>query len=187
MLRYVAYLHAWLGFGQPSLVFVVKRRVEKEGKVAEGTAKGSKRALRGTLHTSVMSKDDVGDQLWAAGRTFATLHSVDKSSKSLISSFVKVIQSVWKWSSRFEFSTFFSYSSKTFDLFYAVKTMLSKLENLWFLRSKKVNFDGQYWLRCWKKVKSHRMIGEKINVARFARNVVKWDFLCDFHTPCSRN
>ena len=63
MLRYVAYLHAWLGFGQPSLVFVVKRRVEKEGKVAEGTAKGSKRALRGTLHTSVMSKDDVGDQL----------------------------------------------------------------------------------------------------------------------------
>ena len=63
MLRYVAYLHAWLGFGQPSLVFVVKRRVEKEGKVAEGTAKGSKRALRRTLHTSVMSKDDVGDQL----------------------------------------------------------------------------------------------------------------------------
>ena len=143
MLRYVAYLHAWLGFGQPSLVFVVKRRVEKEGKVAEGTAKGSKRALRGNLHTSVMSKDDVGDQLWAAGRTFATLHSVDKSSKSLISSFVKVIQSVWKWSSRFEFSTFFFpihrwlltffmqwrqclVNSKTFD-FYEVKRSILML------------------------------------------------------------
>ena len=34
-----------------------------EGKLAEGTEKGSKRALRRTLHTSAMSKDDVGDQL----------------------------------------------------------------------------------------------------------------------------
>ena len=27
------------------------------------------------------------------------------------------------------------------------------------------------------------MSGNTVNVARFARNVVKWDFLCDFQTP----
>ena len=38
----------------------------------------------------------------------------------------------------------FAYSSMTFDLFFAVKSMLSKLENLLNIRSKKVNFDAQY-------------------------------------------
>ena len=75
---------------------------------------------------------------------------------------------------------FSSYEFETFDLFYAVKTMLSKLANLWYLLSKKVNLDDQYWLRCSKKAKNHRLIGVKINVARFARNMIKWDFLMNF-------
>ena len=35
------------------------------------------------------------------------------------------------------------------------------LINLWYVQSKKVNFNVQYWLCCTKKVKSHRQIGKK--------------------------
>ena len=49
--------------------------------------------------------------------------------------------------------------------------MLIKIENLWNLLSKKVNFDAQYWLHCTKKVKIQRRIGEKkLKVVRFAPN-----------------
>ena len=62
---------------------------------------------------------------------------------------------------RFRNFYFFAYSSMIFDLFCAVKTMLIKIENLWYLLSKKVNFDAQHWLHCTKKVKIQRQIGEK--------------------------
>ena len=51
--------------------------------------------------------------------------------------------------------------------FCAAKTMLSKLENLWYLQRKKVNFNAQYWLWCTKKVKSHRQIDKQINIPIF--------------------
>ena len=57
----------------------------------------------------------------------------------------------------------FPYRSIIFHLFNAVKTILSKLENLWYLRSKKVNFHAQHWLQCIKKVKNNRSIGIKVN------------------------
>ena len=144
MLRYVAYLHAWLGFGQPSLVFVVKRRVEKEGKVAEGTAKGSKRALRRTLHTSAMSKDDVGDQLWAAGRTFATLHSVTKSSKCLIFNFYicLFIDDFWP--------------------FFCIE--VNTEQQNWPFYFVKIKGFQVYSAYCIKKVKSHRSIFFKMRL-----------------------
>ena len=69
-----------------------------------------------------------------------------------------------------------------FYLFCALKTLLCKLENLWYLWSKRVNFDAQKWFWCTKKVKNHRLIGEKMNIARFVRNIVKWDFSSNFQT-----
>ena len=61
----------------------------------------------------------------------------------------------------FEDIVFFFWSI-IFDLFYAEKTLLSKLANLWYLLSKKVNFDAQHWLQCTKKVKNNRsMCGKK--------------------------
>ena len=42
----------------------------------------------------------------------------------------------------------------TFDLFLAEKTILTKLQNLWYLLSKKVNFDAQFRLQRIKKVKN---------------------------------
>ena len=56
----------------------------------------------------------------------------------------------------------FNYWSLTF--FYAVKTLLSKLVTLWYLHSKKGNFNAQHWLHCIKKVKNQELKGKK-NVA----------------------
>ena len=64
---------------------------------------------------------------------------------------------------RSELCLFFRLLFDCFWPFYAVKTMLSKLENLRYLRSKKVNFNAQHWLHCIKMVKNIRSIGEKIN------------------------
>ena len=75
---------------------------------------------------------------------------------------------------------FLAHWSIIFDLFYAVKTMLSKLENLPYLRSKKVNFNAQHWLHRIKKVKNNRSMAEEINVSYFARKIVEWDFSSDF-------
>ena len=74
----------------------------------------------------------------------------------------------------------FFFLSIIFDLFYAEKTLLSKLANLWYLLSKKVNFDAQHWLQCTKKGKNNRWICEKINV----RRVINWDFLGHIQTLC---
>ena len=50
---------------------------------------------------------------------------------------------------------FFAYQFMIYELFCALKTMLSKLKNLGYLRSKKVNFDPQHCLHCTKKLKNH--------------------------------
>ena len=46
---------------------------------------------------------------------------------------------------------------------------------------------GQFWWSILtskhKKGSKSSIEGEKINVARFVREVVKWDFFCDFQTP----
>ena len=98
--------------------------------------------------------------------------------KSIVLNFwlLHTLQSLWKSPKNvsLEFVTFnfLADQSMTFGLFCAVKTMLSKLENLWYLLSKKVSSDAQHWLHNTKKVKSYRLISKrKINVARFARNV----------------
>ena len=101
--------------------------------------------------------------------------------------YARIEDKVWKSLKKPHFTwklriLIFDFSSLTFYLFYASKTTLSKLENLWCLRSKKVYFDAQHWLLYIKKVKSHRWIGYKLNVARFARNVVKWDIFGDLNS-----
>ena len=75
---------------------------------------------------------------------------------------------------------FFAHQSLIFNLFCALKTLLSKLENLWYLRSKQVNFDAQKWLWCTIKIKNHPII--KMNIARFVRNIVKWYISSNFQT-----
>ena len=81
---------------------------------------------------------------------------------------------------------FFALQSMIWNLFYAEKTMLIKLENLWYLRSKKVNFDDQYWLQCIKKVTNHRSKGQKINVSSLRSQCCKRDFLSDFQPLCTK-
>ena len=76
----------------------------------------------------------------------------------------------WSW-----LRYFFADQSMTFDLCCAVKTTLSKLKNLWYLLSEKVFCDAQQWRHSTKKVKSHSLLGKKINVAHFTR-IIKWDF-----------
>ena len=80
---------------------------------------------------------------------------------------------------------FFALQLMIWNLFYAEKTMLIKLGNLWYLSSKKVNFDDQYWLQCIKKVSNHRLMGKKIKCKsrknetfeRFSYTVRSWTIL----------
>ena len=77
---------------------------------------------------------------------------------------------VLKRNNRIRIFWFFALQFLIFNLFYAVKTLLSKLVILWYLHCKKGNFNAQHWLHCIKKVKNQESRGKKRNVACFVHN-----------------